>query len=76
MSVLPQVAGDRLVRALQKRGWTIVHQKGSHVVLRHPTDSTRRTVIPVNKGHALHKGLLHAILKEADVSPEQLRTLL
>lgn len=76
MTRLPQTSGDRLIRALLKMGFSVHHQKGSHVTLRHATDPTRRTTVPVHKGSTLGKGLLHAILRDARVTPEQVRELL
>lgn len=35
MARLPQVTGKDFVHVLQKIGWTVHHQTGSHVVLKH-----------------------------------------
>lgn len=45
---------DELFRLLKKDGWSIIRQKGSHVILRHP-------------GKEVKKGLLNAILKQANI---------
>ena len=38
---MPVVSGEHLIQALGKFGYQAVRQKGSHVRLRHPTDSQR-----------------------------------
>jgi predicted RNA binding protein YcfA (HicA-like mRNA interferase family) len=41
---MPVVTGERLIQALAKFGYQGVRQKGSHVRLRHPTDTQRQAV--------------------------------
>jgi predicted RNA binding protein YcfA (HicA-like mRNA interferase family) len=76
LSGLPQVSGPTLIRALQKTGFLVKRQHGSHVILRHATDLSRRAVIPVHGSKAVKPGTLRAILRGAQVTPEQLRDLL
>lgn len=76
MSYLPQCRGTEVVKALQKAGFFIHHQKGSHITLRHQTDRSKRTVVPVHKGKSLGKGLLLAIIKDAGLSVEEFKALL
>ena len=45
MSKLPQVSGDDVVRALQKRGFTVRRQHGSHIIMRRD-DPFAQTVVP------------------------------
>jgi predicted RNA binding protein YcfA (HicA-like mRNA interferase family) len=76
VSKLPQVSGDRIVRALSRLGFHEIHRKGSHVMLAHRRDPSRVAVVPVHKGRAVPAGTLRAILKGAAVSPEELREAL
>ncbi len=76
MSVLPQVTGPRLVRALQKGGFIVKRQQGSHVILRHATDLSRRAVVPVHGSKTVKPGTLRAILKGAGLTVEELRQLI
>jgi predicted RNA binding protein YcfA (HicA-like mRNA interferase family) len=55
-----------LFRLLKNDGWFIVRQKGSHVILRHPNKSEQLT-IPYHPGKEVKKGLLKAILKQANI---------
>ncbi len=76
MSRLPQVSGDRIVRALTRLGFDEIHRKGSHAMLSHRSDPGRVAVVPVHKGRAVPPGTLRAILKGAGISVEELRKAL
>ena len=76
MSVLPQVPGTRLVNALQRAGFIVLRQHGSHVVLRHATDVSRRAVVPVHGSKTVKPGTLRAILKGAGLTVDALKELL
>ena len=75
MPRLPRVTGAELVRALQRLGWAIVVQRGSHVQLRHP-DRGGPVTVPVHTGKVLGPGLLQAILKQAGIGVDDLREVL
>ncbi len=76
MSGLPQVNGDRLLRALSRAGFDEVHRKGSHVTVAHREDPTRIGVIPVHKGHDVRPGTLRSILKGVRLTVEELKAYL
>lgn len=76
MSDLPQVPGHRLVRALQKAGFIVLRQRGSHVLLRHQEDFTRRATVIQHGSKPIKPGTLHAILRGAKLTVEELRRLL
>jgi predicted RNA binding protein YcfA (HicA-like mRNA interferase family) len=65
MSRLPVVSGRELIAALEKIGYEVDRQKGSHVVLRQTIAPYRRLTIPDHKEVA--KGTLRAILRQAGV---------
>ena len=71
---LPIVSGEKIVRALEKAGFQVVRQRGSHVFLRHPDG--RCTVVPVHKGRDIDRGLLRKILRDTEISPEEFVGLL
>lgn len=73
MSKLPQVKPKHLLRAIQKVSFEIKKQRGSHVDLRHPDG--RRTTIPIHN-KTLGKGMLKAILRQTELTVEELRELL
>jgi predicted RNA binding protein YcfA (HicA-like mRNA interferase family) len=73
MSKLPRVSGREAVRALEKKGYHIRRQHGSHIILRRD-DPFAQIVVPDHK--ELDRGTLRAILRQADVSIEEFRTLI
>lgn len=71
---LPVVSGRDLVRALEKVGYFVDRQRGSHIVLRHAEPPYRRVTIPDHRD--VSKGTLRAILRHTGLSPEELTGLL
>jgi len=55
-----------LFRLLQKDGWYEVRKKGSHVIMKHPEKPVQLTV-PYHAGKEVKKGLLNALLKQANI---------
>jgi len=71
---LPRVSAQKLLRALQKAGFIVDRQKGSHVTLvNRGTD--RRATVPMHGG-TLSVGLTRAIIRQAGILPDELRDLL
>lgn len=65
------------MNALQKEGFELVRQRGSHVQLRKWVRGEKVTFpVPVHKGKTLKPGTLNGILRKAGVSPERLLELL
>ena len=61
-----------VLRRLQRAGFEIRRQSGSHVVLRHPDG--RQTYVPVHT-RDVPTGTFRAILRQAGLSEEQFRDL-
>lgn len=74
MSKLPVVSGREAVKAFQKIGYFLDHQKGSHMILRHQDVPHRRLTIPDHK--TLAKGTLHSIIRESGLTVEDFLNLL
>jgi len=67
---LPVVSGAEAVKALQRLGFFVDRQRGSHIVLKKVTaQGERGCVIPMHREVAL--GTLRSALKLAGVSPEE-----
>ena len=60
MSKLPSVSGRDAVRVLQKLGFRVVRQHGSHIILRRD-DPFAQTVVPDHR--ELDRGTLRAVLR-------------
>ncbi len=74
MPKLPSITADEVIKALRKIGFEKVRQKGSHVRLKHPDN--RIVTIPVHTGKILGKGLLRKILRDSQLTLEELLELL
>jgi len=74
MSKLPSLTGKQVVKALRKAGFTVIRQKGSHAFLRHPNG--RSTVVPLHAGETIGPGLLRQIIRDAEMTCEEFRSLL
>ena len=72
---LPQVKGNRLVKALQKKGWYIDRSRGSHAIMRNDDKPGARIVVPIHTS-SVKPGTLSSILKKAEISKEELEDLL
>jgi predicted RNA binding protein YcfA (HicA-like mRNA interferase family) len=56
------VSADRLIRALERLGYEVIRQKGSHVRLRHAAPPAHTITVPLH--NPLKTGTLHGILSE------------
>lgn len=66
MPKLPVVSGGEVVRALERLGFVVARQRGSHIVMRRgPTGC----VVPNHR--EIKVGTLVGLLKQASVSPDE-----
>ena len=65
----------QLLGALQRSGWLVERQRGSHILLVHPLRLGRITV-PNHAGRILLPKTLDAILDQASMTVDELRALL
>jgi predicted RNA binding protein YcfA (HicA-like mRNA interferase family) len=70
MSRLPRLTGKELVRTLEALGFRVIRTRGSHLFLKH-TDG-RATTVPVHSGEIIGPGLLRSILRDIDMSVQEL----
>jgi len=75
MSDLPSVKPDRLLKALERAGFFVHHVSGSHYVLKHPARPHVRVVVP-HHGGDVKRGVLRSILRQAELTVEELNRLL
>ena len=74
MPKLPSVTANEVIKALAKIGFKAVRQKGSHVRLKH--EDQRVVTVPVHQGKTIGKGLLKKILRDAELTVDELIRLL
>ncbi|MBS1202187.1 MAG: hypothetical protein H6R22_696 [Chromatiaceae bacterium] len=66
MPKLPAVSGAEAIRALERLGFRVVRQRGSHIVLRRGNSGC---VVPSHR--ELKLGTLAGLLKQAGVSTDE-----
>jgi predicted RNA binding protein YcfA (HicA-like mRNA interferase family) len=74
MPKLPTVTAKETISALEKIGFSVIRQKGSHVRLKHKDN--RVVTVPVHGNKNLGKGLLRKILRDAELTVEEFLELL
>jgi predicted RNA binding protein YcfA (HicA-like mRNA interferase family) len=74
MSRLPRLTGAEVIAALARAGFVDSRIKGSHHRLRHADG--RVTTVPVHGSEIIGPGLLAKILRDCDLSREDLDALL
>lgn len=75
MSVVPSLSYDLVIRALQRDGWIVVRQKGSHIRLqKRTTTETLKLTVPAHR--PIKKSTLSHILKQARLTTEEFDKLL
>jgi predicted RNA binding protein YcfA (HicA-like mRNA interferase family) len=70
MTRLPRLKGKEIIRILERVGFRAVRTKGSHTFLKHPDG--RATVVPVHSGETIGPGLLRVILRDLEMSVDDL----
>ena len=68
MSGLPRISGRECIRALQKAGFYIKRQEGSHIILRRDNPFAQ-TVVPDHK--ELDRGTLRAIIRQTGLGVDE-----
>lgn len=66
MPSLPHVSGAEVVRALERLGFSVARQRGSHIVLRRGSSGC---VVPNHR--ELKVGTLSGVLKQAGLTKEE-----
>jgi predicted RNA binding protein YcfA (HicA-like mRNA interferase family) len=72
---LPILKPGKLINVLEKIGFSRTRKtKGSHFRYKHPDG--RKTTIPFHEGKDIGRGLLRKILRDVNISIEELKKLL
>ena len=75
MTKVPVVTYLKVIKALQRDGWVVVRQKGSHIRLqKHLADETLKLTVPTHS--PIKRSTLSHILKQARFSVERFLDLL
>ncbi len=73
MSRLPSVSGQQVVAALQRIGFRIRRQHGSHIIMRRDEPFAQTVVL---EHREIDRGTLRAILRQIDLSVDEFVRLL
>jgi len=68
------ISPNKIVKILEKEGFKVIRQKGSHVIMINSRKT--RIVIPVHPRKDIKPGLVRAILREAGISREKFLKIL
>ncbi len=75
MRVPSSLSYREIVRALQRDGWVVVRQRGSHIRLqKHLRERTLKLTVPAH--HTVKRSTLGQILKQAELELERFLELL
>ncbi|WP_304511698.1 type II toxin-antitoxin system HicA family toxin [Desulfobacula sp.] len=74
MTQYPSLQGKQLVKILKKKKFSVIRVKGSHNFLRH--SDGRCTVVPVHSGETIGPGLLSKILRDCEITRDDLLKLI
>ena len=72
---LPVVTARKVVATLQRAGFYVHHQVGSHAQLKHPDRPDLRVTVPIH-ARDLPRPVLKNILRQAELSVDQFIKLL
>jgi predicted RNA binding protein YcfA (HicA-like mRNA interferase family) len=68
MSKLPVLSADKVIKALERAGFKIVRQSGSHI---HLWNGKKRILVTVPNHKELAKGTLNAIIKQSKMDRDE-----
>lgn len=74
MAKFPRLTARQIVSVLEKTGFSLVRQSGSHMIYKN--SAGKRVTVPCHASKILHPKLLKSILRDADISEERLLELL
>jgi len=65
---------SQVARVLKRAGFALVRQSGSHRIYK--SAEGKRVTVPFHEGKTLHPKILMSILRDAGITPDQLRAML
>jgi len=74
MSKLPRLTARQITTALEKAGFSLARQSGSHMIYKNAAG--KRATVPFHASKILHPKVLKSIMRDADLTPEDLKECL
>lgn len=69
------MTGEEIVRALERGGWQVVRQRGSHHRLENADRPANGVTVAVHAGREVPEGTLRAILRRTGLSRDEFDAL-
>ncbi|MCU1341157.1 MAG: hypothetical protein JWN92_580 [Candidatus Acidoferrum typicum] len=74
MPKLPRLTARQIIAVLEKVGFSLARQSGSHMIYKN--SEGQRATVPFHASRILHPKVLKSILRDAEISVEKLSDLL
>jgi predicted RNA binding protein YcfA (HicA-like mRNA interferase family) len=74
MPRLPRLTTHEIISVLEKAGFSLARQSGSHMIYKNAAG--KRVTVPYHAAKILHPKLLKSIPRDAGLSPEKVAELL
>ena len=74
MEKLPRVTAAEAVKVLERTGFLLVRQSGSHKIYKNKEG--KRATVPYHAGKTLHPKVLQSILRDANLTVKKFKDLL
>lgn len=75
MTSIPELPYQDIIHALQRDGWVVVRQRGSHIRMqKHLGDRTLKIIVPAHK--PVKRSTLSHILKQSEIELDRFLKLL
>jgi len=68
---LPRLTAVEIIRVLERHGFAFARSRGSHHIYKNAAG--KRATVPVHTGKTLHPKVLQSILRDMDLSVEDLK---
>jgi predicted RNA binding protein YcfA (HicA-like mRNA interferase family) len=68
---LPRLTAKDIVRVMERRGFALSRSSGSHHIYK--DSAGRRVTVPVHTGRILHPKVLLNIVRDMELTPEELK---
>ena len=70
---LPRESWRKIARAFEKTGWTVMRQRGSHVIM---GKAGREAILSIPRHDTIGPGLLRSLIRDAEITVEEFLDLL
>ena len=74
MAKLPRLTARQIIAVLEKAGFSLARQSGSHMIYKNAAG--RRATVPFHASEILHPKVVKSILRDAELTVEKLQELL